>query len=144
MLKKVCWQSKDTFETKYDLLLSSSARRPGANCISIFTVHDQLACRLSGLTNIGGANKDQGAESSKGKRKKRSVSSKETKYGCPDSFTKVTEYACFHSHTDSKGNAVPLKFDDAKAYCQTKDSRATLLYLSDAAEANKVWKWLSK
>ena len=136
--------SRDTFEIKYDLLLSSSARRPGSNYISMFTAHDQLTCRLSGLTNIGGANKDQGTESSKGKRKKRSVSSKETKYGCPDSFTKVTEYACLHSHTDSTGNAVPLKFDDAKAYCQTKDSRATLLYFSDAAEANKVWKWLSK
>ena len=112
----------------------------------IFTVQDQLTCLLNEkeLTHVAGANKDQGTKSSKGKRKKRSVSSKKTKYGCPDSFTKVTEYACLHLHEDLKGNAVPLKFDDAKAYCQTKDSRATLLYFSDAAEANKVWKWLSK
>ena len=85
-----------------------------------------------------GSNNVRNAASNK--RQKRDASSKEPKYGCPEGFTKVTEYLCLYSHNETDGKSIPLKFEDAKKVCQ--DKKASLLYFANEAEAKKVWEWL--
>ena len=76
------------------------------------------------------------------RRQKRDASSKKPKYGCPEGFTKVTEYLCLYPHNETDGTSIPLKFEDAKQVCQ--DKKASLLYFANELEAKKVWDWLGK
>ena len=102
---------------------------------------DRLACLLSGRGAADdGSNGARNAASSR--RSKRDASSKDPKYGCPEGFTKVTEYLCVYSHNETNGKSIPLKFEDAKTLCQ--DKKASLLYFTNEAEAKKVWDWLGK
>ena len=102
---------------------------------------DRLACLLSGRgATDGGSNNARNAASNK--RQKRDASSKEPKYGCPEGFTKVTEYLCLYSHNETDGKSILLNFEDAKELCQ--DKKASLLYFANEPEAKKVWDWLGK
>ena len=93
----------------------------------------------SGATDRGSNNVRNAASN---KRQKRDASSKEPKYGCPEGFTKVTEYLCLYSHNETDGKSILLNFEDAKELCQ--DKKASLLYFANEPEAKKVWDWLGK
>ena len=78
------------------------------------------------------------------KRRKRSITKQEPKFGCPEGFKKLSEYMCVHMHQDANKKAIPNTFKDSKEYCKGIDSGANLLYFTSPNDAVKVWEWLGK
>ena len=78
------------------------------------------------------------------KRRKRSATKEEPKFGCPEGFEKVSEYMCVHMQQDAYKKAIPNTFKESKEYCEGIESGAHLLYFTSPNDAMKLWKWLGR
>ena len=106
---------------------------------------DKISCGLKQGFNDGSTNTNTNALSSAaGKRRKRSASIEESKYGCPDGFQRSSQYMCLHYFHNMDNKGVRKNLNDSKTYCKTKDKNANLLYIDNADEASKIWDWLGE
>ena len=78
------------------------------------------------------------------KRKKRSASTDENKYGCPDNFQRVTNDVCLHYRSNSSKEKIFSSFDSSRNYCKNIFNKASLLFIDNAIEAIEIWKWIGK
>ena len=78
------------------------------------------------------------------KRKKRSASIDENKYGCPDNFQRVTNDVCLHYRSNLSEKKIVSSFDSSRSYCKNISKKASLLFIDNIIEALEIWKWMGK
>ena len=74
----------------------------------------------------------------------RVVTDKDSEYGCPKDFIKLSEYMCIHVRRDKTGNLIETEFEDSRSYCTKIFDGASLLYFLNLDDALRFWNWLGK
>ena len=72
------------------------------------------------------------------------VTDKDSDYGCPKDFIKLSEYMCIHVRTDKTGTPIETEFEDSRSYCTKIVDGASLLYFLNLDDAARFWRWLGK
>ena len=65
-------------------------------------------------------------------------------YGCPQGFTKLSEYICVHLHQDNDLKAIESAFAESQEYCRNQNVESSLLYFLNLDDALRFWKWSGK
>ena len=82
------------------------------------------------------------ANAANGKRRKRSASTEQQKYGCPAGFKRVSQYICLHHQNTSDGESSVSTLSEAKSYCKSRSGDADIVSIESSDKAIRTWNWL--
>ena len=82
------------------------------------------------------------ANAANGKRRKRSASTEQQKYGCPAGFKRVSQYICLHHQNTSDGESSVSTLSEAKLYCKSQNGDADIVSIASRDKAIRTWNWL--
>ena len=103
-------------------------------------IKDKISCGLKQGFYNNASNKDGNTfNTATGKRRKRSISNEEPKYGCPEGFVRASQYMCLQYFVNMEGFGIRTTLNESEEYCQSRDGKAKLLYIENKDDALTIW-----